>query len=83
MYVLLAVVALAVLDRFSGSTQRLAVWLKGTTGAGKSFAAKLAMNFFGDYDLRDGTRFANWGSTAFYVQRQGYFYKYSCYTSSR
>jgi hypothetical protein len=79
MYTLLAAAALAVLDRFSGSTQRLAVWLKGLTGAGKSFAAKLAMNFFGDFDLRDGTRFANWGSTAFYVQRQGYFYKDSLY----
>jgi hypothetical protein len=79
MYTLVAAVALAVLDRFSGSTQRLAVWLKGLTGAGKSFAAKLAMNFFGDFDLRDGTRFANWGSTAFYIQRQGYFYKDSLY----
>jgi hypothetical protein len=75
MYTVLAAAALAVLDRFSGSTQRLAVWLKGLTGAGKSFAAKLAMNLFGDFDLRDGTRFANWGSTAYYVQRQGYFYK--------
>jgi hypothetical protein len=79
MYTLLAAAALAVLDRFSGSTQRLAVWLKGLTGAGKSFAAKLAMNLFGDYDLRDGARFATWGSTAYYVQRQGYFYKDSLY----
>jgi hypothetical protein len=79
MYTLLATAALAVLDRFSGSSQRVALWLKGLTGAGKSFAAKLAMNFFGDFALRDGTRFANWGSTAFYVQRQGYFYKDSLY----
>jgi hypothetical protein len=79
MYTLVAAAALSVLDRFSGSTQRLAVWLKGLTGAGKSFAAKLAMNLFGEFDLRDGTRFANWGSTAYYVQRQGYFYKDSLY----
>jgi hypothetical protein len=79
MYTLLGGVALAILERFSGSTQRFAIWLKGLTGAGKSFPAKLAANFFGNYPLNDGGQFSTWSSTANYVERTGYYFRDSLY----
>ena len=53
---------------------RFALWLTGLTGSGKSFLAKLFMNFFGHYPVSSG-HFATWASTANYIQRQGYFFK--------
>ena len=50
------------------------MWLVGLTGAGKSYLAKLFMNFFGDFPVSSG-RFTTWSSTPNYIQRQGYFFK--------
>jgi hypothetical protein len=75
MFSLLGAVALAVLERHAGWSQRLALWLLGQTGAGKSFPAKLAMNFFGDYPLHDNSLFVSWSSTANYIERTGYWFR--------
>jgi hypothetical protein len=73
-YVVLAAAALAVLHRFIKDEGRPAIWLKGLTGAGKSFVAKLAMNFFGNFPPGSG-RFVSWAATANYIERQGYFFR--------
>ena len=73
-YSLLGAVGAAVLYRFGGEVNRFGLWLTRLTGSGKSFMAKLFMNFFGNYPLSAG-RFATWASTANYLQRQGYFFK--------
>ena len=75
---LFAASAAAVLQPFVPGVERFAMWLVGLTGAGKSFAAKLAMNFFGDFPAESG-RFATWSSTTNYIQRQGYFFKDAMY----
>src|SRR5262249_33083277 len=46
--------------------------------AGKSFVAKLFMNFFGDFPVSSG-RFTTWSATPNYIQRQGYFFKDALY----
>jgi len=75
---LLASVAVAVLGHFASDAPPFVLWLQGLTGGGKSFAAKLFMNFFGKFPLTSG-HFAGWASTANYLQRQGYFFKDSLY----
>jgi hypothetical protein len=50
----------------------------GLTGSGKSFAAKLFANFFGDFPLKS-TAFTTWGATGNFIQRQGYFFKDALY----
>jgi hypothetical protein len=75
---LLAVTILAVLARFVPDTQPFVLWLTGLTGAGKSFLAKLFMNFFGCFPVGSG-RFGAWASTPNYLQRQGYFFKDALY----
>jgi hypothetical protein len=75
---LLAASAAAVLQPFAPGVGRFALWLVGLTGAGKSFLAKLAMNFFGDFPVSSG-RFATWSSTPNYLQRQGYFFRNSLF----
>lgn len=75
---LLAAVALAVLYRHADGLGRFALWLRGLTGAGKSFTAKLFANFFGDFPVSSG-RFATWGSTPNFVQNQGYYFKDALY----
>jgi hypothetical protein len=73
MFSLMASVAAAVLCSHAGLTQRFVLWLKGLTGAGKSFAAKLMMNFFGDFDPMPGlTQFASWIWTPNRIERTGY-----------
>jgi hypothetical protein len=73
MFSLMASVAAAVLCPHAGVTQRFVLWLKGLTGAGKSFAAKLMMNFFGDFDPNPGsTQFASWIWTPNRIERTGY-----------
>jgi hypothetical protein len=79
MFSLLGAVALAVLERFGGASQRPAIWLAGLTGSGKSFAEKLAANFFGDFPVSAGTAFTSWSSTANYVERAGYYYRDALY----
>jgi hypothetical protein len=73
-YSLLAAVAAALLARFAPGADPFTLWLTGLTGAGKSFLAKLFMNFFGDFPVASG-RFAAWSATANYLQRQGYFFR--------
>ena len=76
MFPLLGAVALAALMPFAGATQRFALWIRGLTGAGKSFAAKLALNFFGDFDPAPGAgRFANWTWTPNRLEKCGYFHR--------
>jgi hypothetical protein len=77
-YSLLAAVATAILRPFSPDAAPFALWLLGLTGAGKSFAAKLFMNFFGSFPVSSG-HFAGWASTVNYLQRQGYFFKDALY----
>lgn len=77
-YSLLGTVAAAPLYRFAGDIGRFSLWLTGLTGTGKSYMAKIFMNFFGDFPVASG-RFATWASTANYVQRQGYFFKDALY----
>src|SRR5579864_222946 len=79
MHVLLAGVALAVLEPFAGGTERPAIWLQGLTGAGKSLALRLAANFFGDFDPNEGRRFMTWGSTANAIQRQGAYFRHAIF----
>lgn len=74
MHCLLGAVGLAVLQRFVEGQNKPAIWLNGTTGSGKSFAAKLTQNFFGSFPLSSGS-FVNWNSTANYIERQGYYFR--------
>jgi hypothetical protein len=74
-YPLLGAIGLAPLYRFLDGLNRFALWMTGDTGAGKSFACRLAQNFFGDFPVGDGSRVGSWTSTAFSLQRQGYFFK--------
>jgi hypothetical protein len=76
---LLGAVAAALLYRFRGDgAGRFALWLQGTTGAGKSFLAQLFANFFGNFGVGAG-RVASWSGTANFLQRQGFFFKDSIY----
>ncbi len=78
-FLMLAATALAVLIRFVEAMNRPAVWLIGRTGDGKSFLARLFMNFFGDFPIALGDRLGSWTSTAYYIQRQGYFHRDAIY----
>lgn len=77
-YSLLGAAGAALLCRFTPESMPFVLWLKGLTGAGKSLAAKVFMNFFGNFPPVSG-HFASWGSTANYLQRQGYFFKDALY----
>jgi len=79
MYSLLGAVALAPLLRFVPGVNRFGLWLRGTTGEGKSFAAKLAQNFYGDFPIEDGSRVGSWTSTVGFTQRQGFYFKDAFY----
>lgn len=70
---LLAAVGVAVLHRFT-EVSPFTLWLVGRTGAGKSYLAKLFMNFFSRNILNAGA-VASWSSTPNYLQRTGYFFK--------
>ena len=74
-YALLAAAALAALYRFVSGINSPALWLVGLTGGGKSFLAKLFMNFFGNFPIEIGSAVGSWSSTAMALQRQGYFFK--------
>lgn len=77
-YSLMAMAALAVLYRHANGVGRFALWLRGLTGAGKSVAAKLFANMFGDFPIDSG-RFVSWSSTPNYVQDRGYYFKDALY----
>lgn len=72
---LLGVVATAVLEPFAGHDQRFALWLKGQTGSGKSYAAKTAMGFFGDFDPALGGHFASWTWTPNAIEMAGHAFR--------
>lgn len=76
-YSLLGATGAAVLGRFSDHNP-FCLWLTGLTGSGKSFLAKLFMNFFGNFPVSSG-HFASWSSTSNYLQRVGYFFKDAMY----
>ena len=75
MRALIGAVALAPLLRFGSTGSRPVIWLKGLTGSGKTFAAGLAMNFFGDFPASECGRIISWNSTGNYLQSLGYFHK--------
>jgi hypothetical protein len=75
---LLGATAAAVLYPFVKGAGRFALWLVGLTGSGKSFAAKLFANFFGDFPLESAS-FTTWSATGNFIQRQGYFFKDALY----
>jgi hypothetical protein len=77
-HTLLGAAAAAVLYPFAKGAGRFALWLVGLTGSGKSFAAKLFANFFGDFPL-ESAAFTTWGATGNFIQRQGYFFKDALY----
>src|SRR5262249_23098411 len=57
-----------------------ALWVVGLTGAGKSFPAKLCMNFFGNFTVDgDSGHIASWTATPYYLQREGYYFKDALY----
>jgi hypothetical protein len=67
--------AYAVLEPFAGKDQRCALWLKGLTGAGKSYAAKTTLCFFGDFDPGSGRQYASWAWTANAIEKAGYAFR--------
>jgi hypothetical protein len=78
-FTLLASVALGVLFRFVAGMNRPALWLVGLTGGGKSFAAKLFQNFYGDFPLELGSAVGSWSSTSNFLQKQGYYFRDATY----
>ncbi len=72
---LLGAAALAVMERFAASPQRPAIWLKGDTGVGKSYAAKMTKNFFGDYGPGSKHRPTSWASTGNCIEKVGFFFR--------
>jgi hypothetical protein len=79
MLALLGQAALAVLERFAGDTQRASLWLVGPSGVGKSLAAKLVANFFGDFALVGDQGFVSWVSTPNHIEKTGHFFKDALY----
>jgi len=71
--------AATVLHRLLPESPRYALWLVGLTGSGKSFAARLFANFFGDFPFGAEGRSATWAATGNYLQRQGYFFRDALY----
>jgi hypothetical protein len=78
-HTLLGATAAAILYPFTSGAGRFALWLVGLTGNGKSFAAKVFSNFFGNFPLAAGSSFTNWSGTPNFVQRQGYFFNDAVY----
>lgn len=56
---------------------KYALWILGLTGVGKSFLAKLAQSFFGEF-MRSGS-VVSWNSTVNSIQTIGYLFKDSVY----
>jgi hypothetical protein len=73
-------VGLAILEKFAENPQRAAIWLKGLTGAGKSYLLKLAMCFFGRFGLGyEGRSSPCWSWTANRIEKGGYYFKDALY----
>jgi hypothetical protein len=74
-HALLGAAVLAPFREFAATKSRPVIWLLGLTGTGKTFLAKLFMNFFGDFPLDACGRIATWNSTDNSLQSHGYFHK--------
>ncbi len=68
--------------RGSGSSEQIRIhWFSSCylverlNGLSKTFAAGLAMNFFGDFPASECGRMVSWNSTSNYLQSLGYFHK--------
>lgn len=57
--------------------QKVALWIIGLTGKGKSFAARTIQSFYGDF-MPEG-RVETWGSTPMSLEKAGYHYKDALY----
>lgn len=77
-HTLLGATAVAVLYPFAQGSGRFALWLVGLTGSGKSFAAKLFANFFGNFPVSSAP-FSTWGSTGNFIQHTGSLFKDALY----
>lgn len=74
-YSLLAMCAASALYRFvKGLAGRPALWLLGTSGAGKSLPAQLFAHFFGNFGFEEH-RSVTWGSTANAIEAEGHLFK--------
>lgn len=76
---LLATTALAILYPFLDGHNRCSIWLVGLSGTGKSFFAKLAQNFFGDFPFGQANSIVSWAATVKRIQYEGYYYKDALY----
>jgi hypothetical protein len=76
---LLAAAATAVLEPFAGHDQRFALWLKGLSGSGKSFASRTTASLFGDFDPGSGRHYAGWSWTANTIEKAGFAFRGAVY----
>lgn len=72
-YPLIGHTFLAPVMRFLSDTSRYVLWLKGITGAGKSFIARLFQCFFGSF-IQDSS-ITSWTSTVNFIQMIGFHFK--------
>jgi hypothetical protein len=77
-YSLLGTVAASLLYPFINDAGRYTLWLSGLTGTGKSFQARMAQHFFGDFGGLTG-KVQTWGSTPNHIQMTGYFFRHALY----
>lgn len=58
---------------FLNDTTRYALWVKGITGSGKSFCARLFQCFYGPF--LDDSSITSWTSTTNFIQMVGFYFK--------
>ena len=71
--------ALSVLYRFTDGMNRLALWIVGLSGTGKSHMAKLFQNFFGNFPIAGEKAVISWASTTKRIQHEGYYFRDALY----
>jgi len=76
-YSILAQVHLAPIFPLLDKAERYALWLVGESGVGKTFTARLAQCFFGNFNSEDALN--NWSSTPNEIQWEGFFYNSAVY----
>ena len=59
------------------NSEHIGLWLVGITGSGKTFAASLFQQFFGDFSTEGAI--ASWTDTPYRIQYTGYFFKDALY----
>lgn len=72
-YPLIGHAFIAPVMKFQNDTTRYVLWLKGITGCGKSFIARLFQCFFGLF-IEDNT-ITSWTSTTNFIQMVGFYFK--------